>query len=65
MITSAKLRLSVIVDDRNYTFELEGGDYVQRLQLGVKGRLIGLMLYSAQDAFTLPPITMEIETGAF
>lgn len=65
VITSAKLRLSVIVDDRNYTFELEGGDYVQRLQLGVKGRLIGLMLYSAQDAFTLPPITMEIETHAF
>lgn len=65
IIATSDIRLRVFVDDRIYSYELKASDYPQRLKVEAKGSKIGLTLYSMEQTFTLPPITMEIETGAF
>ena len=58
------LTLTVIADDREFSFDVKASEFVQRFFVDAKGRKIGLALASDKTKAYVAPITMEIEVHA-
>ncbi len=55
------MTLTVVVDTKEYSFDVRASVFVQRFNVGAKGRKIGLILRSDKAVAYVAPITMEIE----
>lgn len=56
-----KAQLTVMVDSSSYTYDLRSSDFVQKLFVGAKGRLVGISLKSEDAVVETSPIMMELE----